>query len=77
MSIPCDTLETMERVAAARDMSAEALMKFYIGQSLRQDASKLFSESVLETTSRVLSTHVDSDDERAAILLEIRAEAAV
>jgi hypothetical protein len=42
--IPTDTLESLKKVAHSKDMSPEALMKFYIGQGLRQDLAKVFSE---------------------------------
>ena len=76
LSIPVDTLETVRRVAETRDMSPEALLKFYIGQGLRQDASRLFSERILETTAEVLARHIPSDEERSAIMREIRGSAA-
>jgi hypothetical protein len=57
-------------------MSAEAVMKLYIGQGLRQDTSRLFSERILETPARVLARHISSEEERSAILLEIQGEAA-
>lgn len=76
LSIPSDTLQAIQEVAATRDMSPEALMKFYIGQGLRQDTSRLFSERILETTARVLARHIDSEEERSAILREIQGEAA-
>ncbi|MFN6528220.1 hypothetical protein [Nostoc sp. ChiSLP03a] len=41
IKIPIDTLRSLEKVAASQDMSPEALLKFYIGQSLRQDLAKL------------------------------------
>ncbi len=63
-------------MAATRDMSAEVLMKLYIGQGLRQDTSRLFSERILETTARVLARHISSEEERTAILREIQGEAA-
>ncbi|CAN5835697.1 hypothetical protein BH23GEM3_BH23GEM3_07780 [soil metagenome] len=66
----------MREVAATRDMSAEVLMKLYIGQGLRQDTSRLFSERILETTARVLARHISSEEERTAILREIQGEAA-
>jgi hypothetical protein len=75
-SVPTDALAALREVAATRDMSPEALMKFYIGQGLRQDASRLFSERILETTARVLARHISSEDERTAILREIQGEAA-
>ena len=43
LEIPTDTLTSLKKVAASRDMSVEALIKFYIGQELRQDLAKLFS----------------------------------
>jgi len=76
LAIPSDTLATLRQVAATRDMSPEALMKLYIGQGLRQDAARLFSERILETTARVLARHIASEEERSAILREIQGEAA-
>ena len=43
IEIPADTLESLNKVAASRDMSMEALLKLYIGQSLRQDLAKLLN----------------------------------
>ncbi|MCL6751179.1 hypothetical protein KBT16_09420 [Nostoc sp. CCCryo 231-06] len=37
LNIPTDTLASLEEVAASKDMAVEALLKFYIGQGLRQD----------------------------------------
>ncbi len=37
IQIPQDTLKSLKKVAASRDMSVQALLKFYIGQGLRQD----------------------------------------
>jgi hypothetical protein len=74
--VPTKTLETIKQVAETRDMSPEALMRFYIGQGLRQDTARLFSERILDMTERVLARHIESEDERTAILREIRGEAA-
>lgn len=76
LSIPSDTLAALQRVAAVRDMAPEALLKLYIGQGLRQDSARLFSERILETTAEVLARHIASEEERSAILREIRGEAA-
>jgi hypothetical protein len=35
---------SLEEVAASRDMSIDALLKFYIGNGLREDKAKLFSD---------------------------------
>jgi hypothetical protein len=37
LEISADTLETLERKAEQRDLQLESLLKFYIGQGLRQD----------------------------------------
>jgi hypothetical protein len=76
LSIPSDTLEMVRRVAGTRDMSPDALLKFYVGQGLRQDAARLFSERIMQTTAEVLARHIPSEEERSAILREIQGEAA-
>ncbi|WP_424099667.1 hypothetical protein [Moorena producens] len=43
----------LKKVATSRDMSCEALLKLYIGQGLREDLAKLFSNRVLEATAQV------------------------
>ncbi len=55
LDIPADTLVSLKKVAASRDMSCEALIKLYIGQGLRQDLAKSFSNCVLEATAQVLA----------------------
>jgi hypothetical protein len=42
ISIPVDTVDSLIKVAASRGMSLEALLKFYVGQGLRQDISRFF-----------------------------------
>ncbi|MEA5503634.1 hypothetical protein VB735_11045 [Halotia wernerae UHCC 0503] len=41
IKIPIDTLKSLKKAATNRDMSLEALLKFYIGQSLRQDLTNI------------------------------------
>lgn len=74
INIPTDTLASLKKVAASRDMTVEALLKFYIGQNLRQDLAKIFSERVLESTAQVLARHIQSEDEVLSILREIQAD---
>ncbi len=75
IKIPSDVLASLAKVAATRDMSYEALIKLYVGEGLRKDLSRLFSERVLETTAEVLARHLDSKEEVSAIIEEIRAQA--
>jgi hypothetical protein len=77
IQIPKDTLAALQEVAASRDMSYQALLKFYIGQGLRQDLAKLFSDRVLETTAQVLTRHIQSAEQVSAIMREIRVKTAV
>lgn len=74
LQIPKDTLKSLQEVADYRDMSVEALLKFYIGQELRQDLAKLFSDRLLEKTAKVLARHVRSEAEILAIIKEIKTE---
>ena len=75
LHIPLDTWATLQKVAQRRDTGLQALLKLYIGQGLRQDTARLWSERVLATTAEVLTRHSQSEEEVAAILHEIRAEA--
>lgn len=75
IDIPKDTLESIKKVAASRDMSLEALLKFYIGQGLRQDLETLFSNRLLEATAQVLARHIESEEEISTIIQEIRTQA--
>jgi hypothetical protein len=72
--IPADTLSSLEKIACGRDMSVEALLKLYIGHSMRQDLAKLFTDRVLEKAEQVLKQHIQSEEEVSAILKEIRVE---
>ncbi|MBE9005565.1 hypothetical protein IQ259_11035 [Fortiea sp. LEGE XX443] len=74
LEIPKDTLESLKKIADSRDMSCEALLKFYIGQGLRQDVAKLFSNRVLEATAQVLARHIQSEAEISEILQEISSQ---
>ncbi len=73
--IPADALASLEKIAAGRDMSVEALIKLYVGQSMRQDLAKLSADRVMEKTEQVLRQHIRSKDEVSTILEEIRVEA--
>ncbi len=72
MKVPTDTYESLERIAAARDMSVDTLMKLYIGQGLRQDLAQRFADHVLDLTAQVLARHGQSPEQVEAILREIR-----
>ncbi|MBW4642045.1 MAG: BrnA antitoxin family protein [Goleter apudmare HA4340-LM2] len=74
LEIPKDTLESLKKIANSRDMSFDALLKFYIGQGLRQDLAKLFSNRVLDATAQVLAKHIQSEAEISDILQEIRSQ---
>lgn len=48
INIPVDALESLKQIALSRSMSWEALIKFYIGQGLRQDIENRYVEQILE-----------------------------
>jgi hypothetical protein len=72
--IPADTLASLEKISANRAMSVEALLKLYIGQSMRQDLANLSADRVLKKTEQVLKQHIRSEETVSAILKEIRVE---
>lgn len=76
LPVPTDTLEVLRDVAQERDMSLEGLLRFYIGNGLRQDLARRFAERPMEAIERVLARHIQSEDERTAILREIRGDQA-
>lgn len=76
IAVPKDTLASLEQVAASRNMTVQALLKFYIGRGLRDDLARLFGDRVLETTELVLARHIQSKETVSSILGEIRSKAA-
>jgi hypothetical protein len=74
LHIPVDTLESLEKIAAGRDMSLKALLKLYIGQAMRQELARSSTDRVLEKTEQVLRQHIKSEEEVSAILKQIRVE---
>jgi len=72
LDIPKDTLASMQRIAASRDMSLRGLLKFYIGQGLRQDLSRFYTDQLLNTTAEVLARHLHDDDQISAIMQDLQ-----
>jgi len=54
IQLPTTVLLDLARVAEARNMSVHALIRAYIGQSLRMDYASLFPENVRESTQEIL-----------------------
>lgn len=76
LDIPKKTLASIQKFAEEKGMSPQALLKFYIGQGLRQDVTIAFSNRVVEKTAHVLAQHV-SEDEVMVIMQEIQMEASL
>jgi hypothetical protein len=74
LQIPSDTYAQLEQIAATRDMDVDALMKFYLGQALRQELSQRFANRVLNLTAQVLARHGQSPEQVERILRDIRSE---
>ena len=71
IGMPLEAWQSLEQVAARRDMSVAALMRLYIGHGLRRDLAKDFTDNVLERTAQVLSSRLAAA-EVSEILREIR-----
>jgi hypothetical protein len=54
MNLPKTVITSLEKVAESRGMSIDALLKLYIGQSLRRDLNELRSGS---PTEKMLEQH--------------------
>lgn len=67
LSMPVDVVARLRELAAARDTSLEALLRFYIGQGMRPMSAGVRDRS-LETTAFVLRQFIASDEQRAEIL---------
>lgn len=76
LEIPKRVLSSLEKIAAKRDMPVEAVLKFYIGQGLRNDLANDVAGDVLEKTEEVLSKHLKSKEEVSEILNEIKSDLA-
>ena len=76
VTVPKRALKQLGDVAKTKDTTVDALLRFYIGQGLRQDLMYLFSNRLMNTTEEVLSRHNLSEEERSAIIQEIKQEVA-
>ncbi len=72
LNVPTDVIESLRQIALTRDMSVEALLKFYVGQGLRQDLARIYADRVLAQTEQVLTRHRISKDKVTEIMQEIR-----
>ena len=73
ISIPVETLAAIKRVAVEQDVPYEALIKYYIGRGLREDLARMMYDRVLDQIPEVLARHIESEEEIAVIIKEIRA----
>ncbi len=63
IGIPKDTLEALEMVAKKKDLPLKALLKFYVGQGLRNDLSQ---EEATELALKRLKSRKGSEADLAA-----------
>jgi hypothetical protein len=74
LKLPADLLATVRRIAQTRDMPQDALLRFYIGQGLRADLTRLAGEHMLQATAEALEQRRLPPEEIESILAEIRAQ---
>ncbi len=55
VTIPTDTLADLRAIADKKDMSLEGLIKFYVGQGLRADLTRLRADQTLNAAQQVPS----------------------
>ena len=74
IELPRTAIASLEKVAQNKDMSVKALLKFYIGQGLRQDLSDLSANHLLDAVAEVLSDRLGSQAD--AVMREIHQKSA-
>lgn len=65
LEISVDTLEALENKAKERDLPIKALLKFYVGQGLRQDLSQ---EEAKELALKRLKTRKGKEEKQGVDL---------
>ena len=65
LEISVDTLEALEKKAKEKDLPLEALLKFYIGQGLRQDLSE---EEARELALKRMKSRKGAEEKKEADL---------
>jgi hypothetical protein len=58
LNIPKDVLKTLEKIAEKKNLSVESVLKFFIGQGLRNE---LDSKSLTESALKRLKTRKTAD----------------
>jgi hypothetical protein len=76
IDLPKTAIASLEKVAQNKDMSVNALLKFYIGRGLRQDLSDLSANQLLDAVAEVLSERLGSQADADAVMREIRQKSA-
>ena len=76
IELPKTAIASLEKVAQNKDMSVKALLKFYIGQGLRQDLSDLSANHLLDAVAEVLSDRLGSQADADAVMREIHQRSA-
>ena len=64
--IPLDTLASIDRVAAHREMSREALLRYYIGHELRIDLAEFNLQEPFKTREQRLAESLQAENSAVA-----------
>jgi len=64
--IPLTVLASIDRVAAHRDMSREALLRYYIGHELRMDLAKFNMQEPFKTREQRIAESLQAEESAAA-----------
>jgi hypothetical protein len=72
--MPLKAMRALERVAEYRGMSCQAVAREYLGRGIREDEGRMFNETVLRVTERVLAERLGSEEQAHEIVNAVRAE---
>ncbi len=76
IELPKTAIASLEKVAQNKDMSVNALLKFYIGRGLRQDLSDLSANQLLDAVAEVLNERLGSQADTDEVMRAIRQKSA-
>ncbi len=76
IELPKSAIASLEKVAQNKEMSVNALLKFYIGRGLREDLRDISANQLLDAVAEVLGERLGSQADADAVMREIRQKSA-
>jgi hypothetical protein len=76
VDLPAKAMWRLEQISKHRERACDVLLREYIGEGIRRDATRLFSERALLVMEQVLSANLPPD-EVERLMAEVTAEFAI